>query len=132
MKILVPVAHSCVSVRLSFALLTWALTTIVPALAQNVMTQTQLAETGVTATRIERLLQDALLTTSLITRAEIGRTQMPDLPNLLRREIDLEISQNGGSGQVVSAFIRSAESHYTLVLFDEVNQPAFGVFVGVT
>ncbi len=120
MKIRVPSAHSCVSVRLSLAVFPWAIMAVFPVLAQTVAPDTQLAEIVVTASRIEQRVQDALPATTPITRADIERAQTPDLPTLLRQVTGLEISQNGGAGSVASAFIRGAESRHTLVLIDGV------------
>ena len=131
MKILVPVARSCVSVCLFLALLSWTLTAIVAALAQTAMPETQLAKTVVTVSRVEQLAQEALPTAALITRAEIVGAQTPDLPILLRQETDLKINQKGGSGQwpvhLSVARNRTAPRLGSM----RYSQLASGVFVGV-
>jgi vitamin B12 transporter len=110
----------CASERLSLTAFPLAVVAVLPAQAQTAGTEAKLPETVVTASRIEQRVQDALPATTLITRADIERAQTADLPTLLRQVTGIEITQNGGSGTVSSAFIRGAESRHTLVLIDGV------------
>jgi vitamin B12 transporter len=88
-----------------------------------------LQEVVVSASRAEQRVQDALAATTLITRADIERTQTPDLPTLLRRVTGVQLTQNGGQGTVAGAFIRGAETRHALVLIDgvAVNNLNFGL-----
>lgn len=89
----------------------------------------RLPETVVSASLIEQRVQDALPATTLITRADIERAQTPDLLNLLRDVVGLEVVQTGGPGTVGTVFLRGAESRHTLVLIDgvAVNNLNFGL-----
>jgi vitamin B12 transporter len=89
-----------------------------PSLAQ---TEPQvLAPTVVTAARVEQSLADALPDTSVITRADIERSQAPDLLTLLQRLPGVEVAQAGGLGSQTGLFVRGAETRQVLVLIDGV------------
>lgn len=74
----------------------------------------------VTATRRQIEADDALAPVEVIDRDEIERSLALDVAELLRFHAGIEISRNGGPGQVTSAFIRGADSDHTLVLIDGV------------
>lgn len=74
----------------------------------------------VTATRRPIDAGDALAPVIIIERDEIERSLAIDVAELLRFHAGVEISRNGGPGQVTSAFIRGADSDHTLVLIDGV------------
>ena len=74
----------------------------------------------VTATRRPIDAGDTLAPVIIIERDEIERSLALDVAELLRFHAGLEISRNGGPGQVTSAFIRGADSDHTLVLIDGV------------
>lgn len=74
----------------------------------------------VSAARIEQPLADALPSASVITRADIERSQVPDLLTLLARLPGVEIAPLGGIGSQAGIFLRGAESRQVLVLIDGV------------
>ncbi len=74
----------------------------------------------VTGSLVEQRVIDALPATTLITRADIERSQLPDLVSLLKSVAGVEVAQNGGAGTLASAFIRGAEARHTLVIVDGV------------
>jgi vitamin B12 transporter len=80
----------------------------------------ELNPTVVTASRSEQPLSDALPHTTVISRADIERSQAPDVVTLLRREAGIEIAQSGGPGATASIFMRGASSNQTLILIDGV------------
>ncbi len=72
----------------------------------------------VTATRSEQRLADALPHTTVITRAEIERSQVIDLLDLLATQAGVEVARSGGFGAQSSLFLRGTNSSQTLVLVD--------------
>jgi vitamin B12 transporter len=74
----------------------------------------------VTATRTARTVDETLAPVTVITRADIERRQARHLHDLLRGEVGLSVSNNGGAGKSTGAFIRGAESDHILVLVDGV------------
>lgn len=90
-----------------------------PAFAQS-LDLAELDPLQVTATLEESRVSETLASVIVITRAEIERSQAPDLADLLRFHAGLDVARNGGPGQAASVFIRGAESNHTLVLVDGV------------
>lgn len=74
----------------------------------------------VTATRWDTPADRVIAPVTVIDRDEIERSLATDVAELLRFHGGIEISRNGGPGQVASVFIRGAESDHTLVLLDGV------------
>ncbi|MEE8429354.1 MAG: TonB-dependent receptor [Gammaproteobacteria bacterium] len=74
----------------------------------------------VTATRTARSANETLASVTVISRAEIERSQALDIAGLLRLYAGLEISRNGGPGQLTTLFTRGTDSNQTLVLLDGV------------
>ncbi len=74
----------------------------------------------VTASRTEQSQADALPNTSVITAEDIKNSQAVDLPTLLKREVGIQLTQNGGVGSSGGLFLRGTESRQTLVLIDGV------------
>lgn len=72
----------------------------------------------VTASRIEQPLVQTIRHTTVLTATEIRASLAPDLPNLLRQQAGIEITQSGGMGTQTSLFLRGSESDHTLVLLD--------------
>ena len=85
-----------------------------PALAQS---STQLAETVVTATRVEQPVTDVVADVSIIERAEIERTGVGSVPELLARLPGLQTVSNGDVSRV---YIRGADSRMTALYVDGV------------
>lgn len=77
-----------------------------------------LAPVVVSAARVEQPLADALPFASLVTRADIERSQAPDLLTLLARLPGVEIAQLGGVGSQAGILLRGGESRHVLVLVD--------------
>lgn len=80
----------------------------------------------VTATRTEQSAMSVPARVSVITRADIERSQAPDLVELLRLEAGIDIARNGGPGGQTSVFMRGANSNHVLVLIDGVRAAASG------
>ncbi len=80
----------------------------------------------VTATRSEQAASDSLSSVTVIDRDAIERSQAPDLLELLRMQVGVDISRAGGPGGQTSLFLRGSNSNHTLVLIDGVRVAAAG------
>ncbi len=80
----------------------------------------QLEEVVVTASRTEQPISEVIGSVTVITRDEIEKRQAQSLQELLRGELGVDISNNGGLGQDTSIFMRGANSTQTLILVDGV------------
>ncbi|MFC5570558.1 TonB-dependent vitamin B12 receptor [Lysobacter yangpyeongensis] len=90
-----------------------------PALAADGSVQaTDVDDVIVTASRTAQTQDATLASVSVITREEIDRLQPASLPDLLRGQAGLSISNNGGMGKESSLFLRGTESDHTIVLVD--------------
>jgi vitamin B12 transporter len=65
-------------------------------------------------------VNDSLASVSVITREDIKRLQVQSLPELLRNQPGVGITNNGGPGKSTSVFLRGSESDHVLVLIDGV------------
>ncbi|OLQ89393.1 TonB-dependent vitamin B12 receptor [Vibrio panuliri] len=74
----------------------------------------------VTANRFEQPVNTVLAPVNIVTREEIEQTQAKSLPEILRKLPGVEITQNGGRGQLASIFVRGTSSDQVLVLVDGV------------
>lgn len=74
----------------------------------------------VTASRAELGIDDVLAGVTVLTRADIERSQAPDVLELLRRVSGLDLARTGGSGSSTSVFLRGTNSNHVLVLIDGV------------
>ncbi len=83
-------------------------------------TATELDEVLVTATRTEIALRDSLAPAQVIDRAEIERSQVTSLQDLLRGRAGINLANSGGPGKQTSLFLRGTNSSHTLVLVDGV------------
>ena len=72
----------------------------------------------VTATRRAQSVDDTLATVTVISRADIERSQAPDLVALLRGLPGIDISRTGGDGHQTSVFVRGTNANQSLVLID--------------
>jgi len=88
-----------------------------PALAEEATRQ---PEVIVSATRAAETVDETLASVTVITRAEIERTQAPDLLALLRRVAGVDLARTGGYGQSTGLFLRGTASNQALVLVDGV------------
>ena len=79
---------------------------------------TDIDDLFVTASRTAQTQDATLASVSVITREDIDRLQPASLPDLLRGQAGLSISNNGGMGKESSVFLRGAESDQTIVLVD--------------
>ncbi|WP_058833694.1 TonB-dependent vitamin B12 receptor [Luteimonas abyssi] len=77
-----------------------------------------LDEIIVTGTRVPVALADSVSPAQVIDRAEIERTQAPNLPELLRGRAGINLTNAGGPGAQTSLFMRGAGSNQILVLID--------------
>jgi vitamin B12 transporter len=77
-----------------------------------------LPNTVVTATRTEVAKNRLAAAATVYTRKDIERLQVKTLPELLRGSTGVDITQQGGYGQLSSVFMRGANSDHVLVLID--------------
>lgn len=75
-------------------------------------------EVIVTATRYPQSPEELVRPVTVITAEEIARSGQQSVVELLQARGDVEISRNGGYGQVSSVFMRGANANHTLVLVD--------------
>ncbi|MBB8328264.1 TonB-dependent receptor plug domain-containing protein, partial [Escherichia coli] len=97
--------------------------TIFPAKAQDISSDTLV----VTASRFEQPRSTVLAPTTVVTRQDIDLWQSTSVNDVLRRLPGVDISQNGGSGQLSSIFIRGTNASHVLVLIDGVRLNLAGV-----
>ncbi|MEM1081049.1 MAG: TonB-dependent receptor, partial [Pseudomonadota bacterium] len=88
--------------------------------------RTELDRVVITANRIEQAAVDVPARVSVITRADIERSQAPDLLELLRLEAGVDITRSGPPGSQTSVFLRGSNSNHVLVLIDGVRVAASG------
>ncbi|WP_323001299.1 TonB-dependent vitamin B12 receptor [Denitromonas sp.] len=74
----------------------------------------------VTATRTARTVDESLAAVTVITQADIERLQARSVPDLLRGQAGLSLTNNGGRGKQTSVFMRGTESDHVVVLIDGV------------
>ncbi|MDN2482315.1 TonB-dependent vitamin B12 receptor [Vibrio agarivorans] len=74
----------------------------------------------VTANRFEQSSKSVLAEVEVVTREDFQRTQAKTIPDVLRRLTGIQVTQNGGRGQVASIFVRGTSSDQVLVLVDGV------------
>lgn len=75
-------------------------------------------EVVVTATRLPLQQSQSVRPVTVITAGEIAQSGQQTVTEILQSLGGVEISNNGGAGQVSSVFIRGANSSHTLVLVD--------------
>ncbi len=80
----------------------------------------------VTASRTAQSTDRVPARVSVIDRADIERSQAPDLLELLRLQAGVDLSRAGGPGAQTSLFMRGANSNQVLVLIDGVRVAASG------
>jgi vitamin B12 transporter len=88
--------------------------------APGTSAMTTLDPVSVTATRNFAPAVDLLADVTVIERAEIARSGVQSLAELLQRQQGVEITQNGGPASVSGVFLRGANAGQTLVLIDGV------------
>jgi vitamin B12 transporter len=74
----------------------------------------------VTAARVAQPAEEAVHPTTVITAEEIARSGQSSLVDVLQVLGGVEVSRNGGNGQLSSVFLRGANFNHTLVLVDGV------------
>ncbi len=74
----------------------------------------------VTASRVAQTVDASLADVSIITRAEIEKTNAPDLIEVLRLQAGVDIARTGGAGEQTAVFLRGTNSNHVLVLIDGV------------
>jgi vitamin B12 transporter len=72
----------------------------------------------VTANRSEVPVDEALASVTVLTRADIEKSQAPDLIDLLARQAGVDVARTGGAGSASTVFLRGSNSNHTLVLVD--------------
>lgn len=78
----------------------------------------QLDEVVVTASRTEQPISEVIGSVTVITRDEIEKRQAQSLQELLRGELGIDITNQGGQGKISNIFMRGANSNQTLILLD--------------
>ncbi len=74
----------------------------------------------VTASRVAETADASLADVSVITRADIDVSGAPDLIDLLRLQVGVDVVRTGGAGEQTSVFLRGSNSNHVLVLIDGV------------
>lgn len=74
----------------------------------------------VTATRSPKSGNDVLADFVYITREEIENSGQSSLPDLLQQQRGIQISNNGGAGNISSVYLRGASNAQSLVIIDGV------------
>ena len=74
----------------------------------------------VTAARTAQTIDETLAPVTVITREDIERAQVGTLPDLLRSQVGVSLSNNGGPGKVSELRLRGANADQVLVLVDGV------------
>src|SRR4249920_3561223 len=84
----------------------------------------------VTANRSEQPVKETLASVTVLTRADIEKSQAPDLLDLLARQVGVDMARTGGPGSQNSFFLRGGNSNHALVLIDgiRVNSATQGLF----
>ncbi|WP_260261975.1 TonB-dependent vitamin B12 receptor [Vibrio intestinalis] len=72
----------------------------------------------VTANRFEQVEGKSLSNIEVVTRQDIDQMQAKTLPDVLRRLTGVQVTQNGGRGQLASLYVRGTNSDQVLVLVD--------------
>jgi vitamin B12 transporter len=80
----------------------------------------------VTAARSEQAAAASLTAISVIDRAQIERSQAPDLHELLRLEAGVDVARTGGPGGQTSVFLRGSNSNHVLIVIDGIRVAASG------
>ena len=78
----------------------------------------QLEEVVVTASRTEQPISEVIGSVTVITREEIEKRQAQSLQELLRGELGIDITNQGGQGKISNIFMRGANSNQTIILLD--------------
>jgi len=84
----------------------------------------------VTANRNPVPVDQTLASVTVLTRADIEKSQAPDLADLLTRQAGIDMTRTGGPGSQNSLFLRGSNSNHALVLIDgiRVNSATQGLF----
>lgn len=88
--------------------------------ASTVLAADELEAVVVTAARVAQPISEVIGSVTVITREEIEKRQAGSLQDLLRGELGIDISNNGGPGKISSLYLRGANSSQTLILVDGV------------
>jgi len=89
-----------------------------------------LGTVNVTANRNALPVKETLASVTVLTRADIEKSQAPDLADLLARQVGVDMTRTGGPGSQNSIFLRGSNSNHALVLIDgiRVNSATQGLF----
>jgi len=72
----------------------------------------------VTANRFEQSTHSTIAQVSVVTKKDIERIQAKSIPDVLKRLTGIQITQNGGRGQLSSIYVRGTGADQVLVLVD--------------
>lgn len=95
-----------------------ATTVVASTFATQAFAVEQLEEVVVTASRTEQPISEVIGSVTVITRDEIEKRQAQSLQELLRGELGIDITNQGGQGKISNIFMRGANSNQTLILLD--------------
>jgi len=84
------------------------------------LSATILDDVVVTATRIEQPIDDVIGAVTVITRQDIEHRQPQSVLELLRNEVGIDLTSQGGFGKLTAMFVRGTENEHVLVLIDGV------------
>jgi len=80
----------------------------------------------VTATRTPKSGNDVLADYTYISREEIENSAQSSLPDLLQQQRGVQVSSNGGAGNIASVYLRGTSNAQSLVLIDGVKVDSVG------
>lgn len=86
----------------------------------NAVEPTRLEQVNVTASRTARTVDQTLAPVEVITREAIERSHAIDLPRLIAGLAGIDVTHQGGYGQLSSLFLRGTSTYQTLILIDGV------------
>ena len=82
--------------------------------------ETQTSPIVVTASRTSETTDDSLASVSVITREQIQNSGAREVADLLRMQVGIDISKNGGAGALANVFTRGTNANHTLFMIDGV------------
>mgnify|MGYP001197426269 CR=1 FL=1 len=72
-------------------------------------------ETVTVVSSLPKLLEDTVLVVDKIDKEFLEKTQPKNLSSLLRESLAIDVSSNGGMGQLSSIFLRGSNSNHAVV-----------------
>lgn len=88
--------------------------------AANIQSSSTNETVVVTANRFAQSSNSVLADVDVVTRDDIRRSQAKSIPEVLRKLTGIQLSQNGGRGQLANIYVRGTNPTHVLVLVDGV------------